>query len=357
MSLFKSRRTVLVTAALAASALPFVADVDVAQAAVTSGYAVLWADQPTAASYTPNTSFQFSSMNVDNTIVRNGVGNYTVTLPGLGGDGGNVQVSAYGSSGTQRCKVASWFPNWLAQTVNVRCHATSGSAADSMFTMQYQANGSGATFYDQAYVWASSPTSASYTPGAPYSWNSKGGTNTIQRLGTGSYQVNFPSVTMAGGNVQVTAYGTGSEYCNVASWGGGAAYIACFTRTGAPVDTMFSASYTTNRMPSGQVWTHGFYMWNSNTNNTAWHTPAAPYAWSSRTTMQTRKVSTGVYEISVPGQQFTDATAVVSAYNTNKTCRVSGWSGSVTLTVRCFTPGGSLADAQFSALYNSSFTV
>ena len=73
--------------------------------------------------------------------------------------------------------------------------------------------------------------------------------------------------------------------------------------------------------------------------------------------MPTRKVSTGVYEISVPGQQFTDATAVVAAYNTNKTCRISRWGRSVTLTVRCFTAGGFLSDAQFSVLYNSSFTV
>jgi hypothetical protein len=357
MPLFKFRRTLLVVAALAASAVPFVADVGVAQAAVTSGYAILWADQPTAASYTPNTSFQHNSMNADNTIVRNGVGNYTVTLPGLGGDGGNVQVTAYGSSGTQRCKVASWYPYWLAQTVNVRCHATSGAASDSMFTLQYQANGSGATFYDQGYVWANSPTTASYTAPAPYSWNSRGGTNTIQRVSTGRYRVTFPLVNMSGGNVQVTAYGTGSEYCNVVNWGGGTADIACYTRTGAAVDTQFSASYTITRMPSAQVWTHGFYMWNQQTGNTAWHTPAAPYAWTSRTTMQTRKVSTGVYEINVPNQAFTDAVPVVVAYNTNKTCRISHWNSGVTLTVRCFTPGGSLSDSQFSVLYNSNFTV
>src|SRR5690349_18877060 len=98
MSLFTTRRALVAAVALGASALPFIADVGVAQAATTTGYAFLWADQPSTASYTPSTSFQGNSMGGTNTIVRNGTGDYTITLPGMagnGGDGGNVQVTAY----------------------------------------------------------------------------------------------------------------------------------------------------------------------------------------------------------------------------------------------------------------------
>src|SRR4051794_15220389 len=199
MTLHLSRRSLLVAAALGASTLPFVADIGVAQAASTNGYAFLWADQPTSASYTPSTTYQTNSLGGTNTIVRNGTGDYSITLPGMagqGGDGGNVQVTAYGSSGTERCKVASWAPNWLGMTVNVRCHATSGSAADSRFTMMYQNNNAVVSYYDQGYVWANQATTGSYTAPAPYSWNSRGGANTIQRLGTGRYSVTFSSLVV-----------------------------------------------------------------------------------------------------------------------------------------------------------------
>jgi hypothetical protein len=363
MTLHLSRRSLLVAAALGASTLPFVADIGVAQAASTNGYAFLWADQPTSASYTPSTTYQTNSLGGTNTIVRNGTGDYSITLPGMagqGGDGGNVQVTAYGSSGTERCKVASWAPNWLGMTVNVRCHSTSGSAADSRFTMMYQNNNAVVSYYDQGYVWANQATTGSYTAPAPYSWSSRGGANTIQRLGTGRYSVTFPSLVVNGGNLQVTAYGTGTEYCNATSWGGTTAYISCFSRTGAPADTQFSASYTTVRMPSSSVWTHGFYAWLSDTANTAWNTPPSPWAWTSRTTMQAHKVSTGVYEVKAAGQATTGSSAVVTAYGNNNTCRIAGWSASgdgVLVTVRCFTPSGALTDNRFSVLYNSNFTV
>jgi hypothetical protein len=97
------------------------------------------------------------------------------------------------------------------------------------------------------YVWADNPTSASYTPSPTYSFNSSGGATDITRSGVGTYAVQFSGLgggSSSGGNVQVTAYGGGSETCKVVSWGsGGANFVAnvrCFNSAGSPADTRYS---------------------------------------------------------------------------------------------------------------------
>ena len=97
------------------------------------------------------------------------------------------------------------------------------------------------------YVWADNPTSAGYTPSATYSFNPSGGATSITRSGVGTYAVQFSGLgggSSSGGNVQVTAYGGGSETCKVVSWGsGGASFVAnvrCFNSAGSSVDTRYS---------------------------------------------------------------------------------------------------------------------
>lgn len=101
------------------------------------------------------------------------------------------------------------------------------------------------------YVWAHNPTSASYTPTPVYSYNSAGGAITITRSNTGRYAVRFAGLggqSTAGGNVQVTAYGFGSEYCKVQSWGSGGddfvANVNCFAAGGNPADTLYTVLVT-----------------------------------------------------------------------------------------------------------------
>lgn len=97
------------------------------------------------------------------------------------------------------------------------------------------------------YVWANNPTSASYTPSTTYSHNSSGGTITITRSSIGRYAVRFAGLGgsgTAGGHVQVTAYGGGSETAKVANWGSsGTDFIVnvrCFNSSGTPVDTRYT---------------------------------------------------------------------------------------------------------------------
>ncbi len=97
------------------------------------------------------------------------------------------------------------------------------------------------------YAWANDPASASYTPSTTYSFSSSGGAVTATRSGTGVYAITFAGLGgngVAGGNVQVTSYGAGSEHCKVASWGSSSANFAvnirCFNAAGAAVDSRYS---------------------------------------------------------------------------------------------------------------------
>ena len=99
------------------------------------------------------------------------------------------------------------------------------------------------------YVWANNPTASNYTPDPVYSYNSTGGAVRISRSSVGTYAVQFTGFGgrgQPGGNVQVTAYGRGTESCKVASWdSGGADFIVnvhCFLASGKPVDTRYSAT-------------------------------------------------------------------------------------------------------------------
>ena len=82
-----------------------------------------------------------------------------------------------------------------------------------------------------------------------FNWRT-GQTNTITRSSTGVYQVRLPTLGAANGHVQVTAYGSGTNECKVASWGPSGTTqvvnIRCFTTAGAPADTLYSMTFVRN---------------------------------------------------------------------------------------------------------------
>lgn len=101
------------------------------------------------------------------------------------------------------------------------------------------------------FAWAHNPTSASYSPSATYAHNSSGGAVTATRSGAGQYRVTFDGLGgngTAGGNVQVTAYGPGTEACKVYWWSSGSADfsadVRCFQPSGAPVDARYTILVT-----------------------------------------------------------------------------------------------------------------
>jgi hypothetical protein len=97
-----------------------------------------------------------------------------------------------------------------------------------------------------AYVWAEQPLAGSYSPSVPYRFNPSGGPVTITRTAPGSYSVTWQGADpqiIDGGDVQVTAYGTGNAQCKVERWTGDIALIRCLGPTGAPMDSQFTALY------------------------------------------------------------------------------------------------------------------
>jgi hypothetical protein len=210
--------------------------------------AYVWADQPTAPSYTPDPFYQFNSKGGTNTVVRQAAGVYTVVLPKLGADNGTVKVTTYGPVST-RCKVVYWFPSGTDQTVTVECFNSAGIRVDSRFTMTFAHNRSILGSGGYGYAWANSPSSSPYTPTSAYAATSPAGPISIVRYGAGAYGVRFAGVGGATlSDVQVTAYGDDSNECRVQGWGGDGANgqevgVECYDTNNVPADTLYTIQW------------------------------------------------------------------------------------------------------------------
>jgi hypothetical protein len=219
--------------------------------------AYVWADDPAAASYTPSLTYQFNSSGAQNTIARQGVGVYAVTLPDQTALGGTVEVTSYGL-GSDYCKVSSWGQSGSDTVVWVRCFDTTGAPSDSRFTLNFARATSPNGALSYSYAWANNPDAASYTPHLSYQKGFISGDAgdvatdiTAGRTSTGRYFVNLPGMSATGSNVQVTAYGSGSEYCKVVGWNGNEAAtqasVGCFDAGGMAADARFVIVYTDDK--------------------------------------------------------------------------------------------------------------
>jgi len=230
-----------------------------------SAYAYLWADHPTwAGPYVTSTIHQFNSAGTLNEVTRNGTGDYEVRLPGLGGAGGTVKVTAF-SSFARTCKVAGWSSSGGDKLVDVLCFDLAGAPVDETFTLVY-ANGIGilGNGASSGYLRANDADVAlatPYTPDPSDQFNSTGATNTVTRTATGLYTATLPGLGDGGllgsinrGTVHVTASSTSSKRCEVSGWhgtvpvGGGSsslvADVACHTAAGAPSNSRFVLQFT-----------------------------------------------------------------------------------------------------------------
>jgi hypothetical protein len=95
--------------------------------------AYLWANNATAASYTPDLNYQWTdSIYIPqvSTVTRTGIGAYSAQVGALGLVQTHVQVTAYGS-GSEHCKLAGW----NSSGVEVRCFDSAGRSVDTRFTL------------------------------------------------------------------------------------------------------------------------------------------------------------------------------------------------------------------------------
>ena len=100
----------------------------------TRGY--VWADSPSTGSYTPSPAYQENSSGASNGVTRFSAGNYLVTMPSIGANHGDVQVTTYGST-VANCVSSGWGTTGTTQEVYVLCFDAAGALIDVQFTVQY----------------------------------------------------------------------------------------------------------------------------------------------------------------------------------------------------------------------------
>jgi hypothetical protein len=307
-----------------------------------------------------------------------GTGSYEVEVNGLGPSGpDDVQVSAAQGGGFAYCMTAGWdvvHPENATVNIIVNCYDVEGNPIDDEFAFLYQsrANSFGSAVKGIAYLLADQPTQANYTPNPAYQYNSTGATNTMARNGTGSYTATIPGLTKKGGNVQVTAYGSGPARCKVSSWSssesGTSANVLCFDGTGAAADEEFTLAYTIGE-PMG-LWDYkhtkgnpndgdaGAYAWANQPDNTKTYRPPHAFNYNGfdtgRLTVAWQR--TGEYWVTLPGVEDLDAASVLVTANGdgNTTCSAGGGpEGYVPVDVNCFDQNGNPVDSEFSVLFQT----
>src|SRR4051812_46945733 len=154
-----------------------------------------------------------------------------------------------------------------------------------------------ALVYADGYVWAYDPGAANYVAASGYEHNSAGGAVQINRSGPGAYLVRFAGMAAGGGVAHARPYGSANtSICTVAYWGPSGPdeviSVRCFNASGAPADSLFTASFTNRTASSGSL----AYLWANDAASTTPYAPAAGFAYDSTGTVNhVYKQSTGLY--------------------------------------------------------------
>ncbi len=197
---------------------------------------------------------QYNSAGAGNGVSHTGTGQWLVKFPGLttpGPTDGSLQSTAVSPQIPARCKVAGWSSSSVTgQAVKVACFDAAGAPLDTQFTLTYQYQRSlyGAVMPPKyfGYLWNSPPLGP---PSTNFNSQAGSGVNTIASSGVGLSLVRFPLLAVPPDDVQVTAAGTGSEFCGldmIWTYSGTDVFVRnvnCFTNTGAPVNTGFLISH------------------------------------------------------------------------------------------------------------------
>lgn len=215
----------------------------------------VWADQPTAADYTPNTSYQYDSSGVPITVSRFSTGSYEALIPGFKNDSPSILVTAYGTQ-PAHCGVNSTSSNFDRAFVNISCTDVHGVLTDTQFDLTYSnylmpgySAGVGASSVTGGAIFAYQPTATSPYPAlAKTSIGIDGEPMTSQSVGTGRYDWHMtvePQWTSS--IVLATAYGPPGHYCNVNDWGSSSlatdVYINCYNSKGKAAPAKFLSTF------------------------------------------------------------------------------------------------------------------
>jgi hypothetical protein len=224
---------------------------------------------------------------------------------------------------------------------------STGSAAEALTTDARQ----------DFFVWSNILT-GSGNANSGYSYNGVSSTpNRITQLATGQYRVDYDAVAgyASGGHVQVTAYGSSGERCKVAKWQASGqtlqVFVNCFAATGAPLNSMFTTSFTWR---SGNIGPETAYLW-ANQQSASSYTLSTSYQWNSTggAMSVTHTPGSGRYLVTLGGQDLSGGTVEVTAYGAgNAYCKVGGWGGT-SVDVECFNgSNGAPVESQFDLLFS-----
>lgn len=322
-----------------------------------NNYAYAWADDSTAAVYTPNPLYSYNAGSASAvTAARIGTGRYTMTWTGfetVGVGGGHVQVTAYGP-GNARCSVQNWF----ADAATVDCYDPSGTPVDSQYDVLYwrpDADDPGLAF-----AWADDSISASYTPSSLHSYNAGGGAITATRFGLGVYNmqwVGMENVGINGGHIQVSGYANSAVdvNCGVVSWGSNNANIRCYDSSGTPVDSRYTVLFL---KPPKKNWTQEFAFAWANQPSSALYEPDPFHSFNRAPAqpIQITRSGVGDYAVNFPSfEQIPGGGNVqVSHYGGGGGyCKIDSWTDD-TVHVDCFDASGAASDELFTVFFLKS---
>ena len=320
----------------------------------------VWADQPTSASYTPETNYQYNSAGGTIQISRSSTGVYRVDFRGLGTLGGVCHAVAY--NGNHYSQIVGWGRGGGGQRITVACYNRTGQLIDGQFVLLFYKESRGST-WSNAYLLANGPRLETYTPDSQ--WNSKGRFNTVRRLNVGHYQVTLPGINVSGGTVLVTAHGLMPGRCKVGEWrtagNDTVVNVYCFDFAGNPINLPFTLSFMSDvglgsRFSEDQH--YGGYVWANEPTSPA-YTPSRTYQLNTNgSSINTiTRSSIGDYTVNMPGLAPDNRSAALAvAYGSgSEYCSVRGWRsdgrGGTNVFVKCFNSSGNSVDSQFTLVY------
>lgn len=223
-------------------------------------FSYAWVDAPSIAESTPSETYSYNATGADIEVTRNGVGRYTVLFEDVNpsvADGGNVQITPYGSTGT--CSIVNWGTPNNDLRANVHCFDANGALADSRFNIAAINDSNNAEI---AYAWMGNTAGASYTSDDTWAFNPEGDIH-FTRTGIGVYRAVFEGLGNEefGGHIQVTPYGSSAASARVQSWTTNGDDLIVNLRTadasGNPVDSQLSVAVIppVEKPDVGYAWT------------------------------------------------------------------------------------------------------
>lgn len=328
---------------------------------LSSRLAYAWANQPSTSSYVPHIQYRFNKTGGGITIRRLGQGTYSVSFAQLakgrvGSRKETVIVTPYGNAAV-RCFVERWFDAMTSLVVNVRCADTAGALVDSRFTVLLV--GENSLEKRQSFLLANQATTANYVPHFSYRFRKpdNGQQHTIQRAGTGDYIVDMQAPRLATDGPEsyfTSAFGSVDTECRPTMWGSmTTARVQCFDRTGAPVDSRFTALLVEQGQPSKR-----FSFAYADHIDTPSYNPDRLYSFNSfGGAIQIARTAVGTYSVTFDGLQKgrgQTETVVLHAFGAIYShCAILNWTSvpsGLRVDLECRDAAGALMDSPYTIM-------